>query len=227
MKTKSQHVHGGLFLGTACLLASLSGVGACTEISTQSVDEAEAIAICKAEACIEEIETENVADPETLNAGNIIKTGDNYWIGMTDNAANQTLAGWLEKYCGALNDKAGCFGTHGSPGGGLQVTPSACQISAVKDGPPYMLFICSAAAGPNSALDYFVGKTCAKPADVYGCDGTLWVFKPKADGTGLKAHCQGNWKNGSGNATPPFTGIEWTAGDTAPAGEDWQSLCGG
>jgi hypothetical protein len=226
MLIKTLRDRGARYLGVAGLLVALAGAGACTTSDKQSRDVDPIIAQCKAEICIEEAASSNVAEISN-EAGNIISTGDNWWIGMTDTPGNQTLVGWLEQYCQALDDQAGCFGTHGSPGGGLQVTPSACQINAVNDGPPYVLFICSAAAGPNSALDWFINQTCAPRGDVYGCSGTLWVYNP-AGAMGLTAYCQGTWQNGNGASTPSFpgSGINFTQGMGAPAGTDWMAICG-
>jgi hypothetical protein len=216
--------YGVRFLGKASLLALLAGVAAAclTEVSHSEAED-EALAVCRAEVCLED----QISLAGTYNVNNIVSTGDNWWIGMTNNTGNQTLVEWLEKYCAALGMQAGCFGTHGSPGGSMQVTPNACALDGVK-GPKLVLFICSAAAPDGdkpSTLDWFMKKKCSKKSDVFGCSGTLWVFKPNATGGGLKAFCQGKWQNGDGDNKPPFTGIEWGEGDSAPAGEDWQSLC--
>lgn len=201
-------------LGSVAVLALGFGA-ACTYAGTSAAEQD--LAIACATACLDERD----------DSKNVIKKGDNYWIGMTDNKANQQLVDWMEQYCQALDDKAGCFGTHGGGGGELQVRPCGAEIGAVKDGPPYLLLICSAAEGPNSALDWFVGQTCSASSEVIGCTGTIWVQNPKGT-KGKSLHCQGEWKNGDGPVNPSFTGsgITFTKGDVIPVGVDWLPVCG-
>jgi hypothetical protein len=177
------------------------------------------LARCAVEACAD----------QTLrdDRKNIIKTGENYWIGMVENDANKALADWMEKYCQALKMKAGCFGTHGSANGELQVRPCGMEISALKGGPPYLLLICSGAAGTGTAVDWFATQTCSKKAQVFGCDGTIWIRDP-ANAEGKRAYCQGKWRNGDGVATPDFqgSGISFPQGEALPVDGGWMSICG-
>src|SRR5688572_9094 len=93
-------------LGLLLLLLLLSA--ACSrDVEGGATQDLAACALeCVATATPEEIGGVGDEEPNEEKK-QIILTGDNYWIGMVDNTANQRLTKNIEQYCLALADHAG------------------------------------------------------------------------------------------------------------------------